>query len=194
MRCPLDRSISWKRMSWRRVAGYKRTGTLTSPKLIVPDQTALAIFSYLTRGLSTPGPLMLCGDGLIHLHRVAGGAPGGQTAFEQPGVIPLASQHPGQPGAGLFVGAGAIGNDGLVMGQVGEVVDEVGRVPVAVEDRPRRYPQRSRDLPPNRVLDERRGHVQDDRLAGFDGLPGCCRIDPVRNKRHVFASNACRDH
>jgi len=43
MRCPLDRSISWKRTSFRRVAGYRRTGTLTRPKLIVPDHTARAI-------------------------------------------------------------------------------------------------------------------------------------------------------
>ncbi|HXN04309.1 MAG TPA: hypothetical protein VN895_05695 [Candidatus Acidoferrum sp.] len=43
MRCPLDRSISWKRTSFRRVAGYKRTGMLTSPKLIVPDHTARGI-------------------------------------------------------------------------------------------------------------------------------------------------------
>ena len=42
-RCPLMRSISWKRTSFRRVAGYRRTGTLTRPKLIVPDHTARAI-------------------------------------------------------------------------------------------------------------------------------------------------------
>jgi hypothetical protein len=30
-------------MSWRRVAGYKRTGMLTRPKLTVPDQTARGI-------------------------------------------------------------------------------------------------------------------------------------------------------
>src|SRR5438094_4501592 len=145
-------------MSWRRVAGYKRTGTLTSPKLIVPDQTALAIPTIMACRLG--------GDGLIQLHRVAGGAPGGQSAFEQPGIISLAAQHTGKPGAGLFVGAGAVGNDGLIVGKVGQIIDEVGRVPIAVEDRPRRYPQCSGDLPPNRVLDERGGHVQDDRLAG----------------------------
>src|SRR5438445_11348869 len=120
MRCPLDGSISWKRMSRRRVAGYKRTGTVTSPKLIVPDQTALAIPTIMA--------CRLCGDGLIQLHRVAGRAPGRQAAFEQPGIIPLASQRAGQPGAGLFVGTGAVGNDGLVMGKVGQTVDQVGGV------------------------------------------------------------------
>src|SRR4029077_16879186 len=45
----------------------------------------------------------LCRDRLIQLHRVAGCAPGGQTALEQPGIIALASQRAGQSSAGLFV-------------------------------------------------------------------------------------------
>src|SRR5947209_8969461 len=44
MRRPEARSISWKRTSWRRVAGSRRTGMLTSPNVIVPAHIAFGMY------------------------------------------------------------------------------------------------------------------------------------------------------
>ena len=43
MRAPVSRESWWKRTDFGEVALYSFTGTLTSPKLIAPDQIARAI-------------------------------------------------------------------------------------------------------------------------------------------------------
>src|SRR5205807_3845246 len=82
--------------------------------------------------------------GQVHFHWIARRAPGRQSAIEHPRVVALVAKDARQPGAGLLVGAGAVGNDRLVAGQPGKLIDDIGRVPVVVENLARRHPNRAR--------------------------------------------------
>src|SRR5205814_9267392 len=86
-------------------------------------------------------------SGLVQFHWIARRAPRRQAAVEHPRDITLVTQDARQPGAGFLIGARAVGNDRLVAGKTGQVLEHVGGMPIVVEDLAWRLPNRSRDPP-----------------------------------------------